>query len=477
MNTNIKQTRTNASAKSETGVVQIWPISSRLIFLASLLFFRALAHGAQPEGDARATPLLVLNREGQIDHRFTVSVNGTDEIVHNTAQGFFCQIELERPVVVEVGYDEEIKTVDVRPRSRNIKSDYSGRKIRLTLNAPAKMSLEVNGNLKTPLFLFADLPETQTVDPKNPAIRYFKKGQRYDVGNIKLSDGQSVYIERGAIVDGCISAENASNIRVFGRGVLDATKYGSATVFKSCRNVEISGITTVKGGKGWVNKIMLCDQVRFTNYKDIAWGAFSDGIDLLGSKNVTIEDVFIRNEDDSIVLKTSKAGVQGNVENILVQDAVIWHGSAGNAIEIGYETTGDFIRNVVYRNIDIIRADTHEPKFNRAAISMHLAGNAAVSNIRYENIRIEAAMEYLINFQLVNVKKWGNGGGSVSNVLLKDIFLTDGPDAPSIIRGLPSSALRGIVFENMNYKGVRINDSNSSAKHHFLIQNAKVVWR
>lgn len=436
-----------------------------------------LASEAQPGGDAHATSLPVLNSEGRIDHRFSVSVNGVDETVHNTAQGFFCQIELERPVVVEVGCDEEIKKVDVRPRSRNIKVDYSGRKMRLTLNTPAKLSIEVNGDLKTPLFLFADRPETQVVNPRDPSIRFFKKGQIYNVGSIKLTDGQSVYIERGAIVDGWISAENASNIRVFGRGILEATKYGSATVFKSCRNVEISGITTVKGGKGWVNKILLCDQVRFSNYKDIAWGPFSDGIDLLGSKNVTIEDVFIRNEDDSIVLKTSKAGVQGNVENILVQDAVIWHGSAGNAIEIGYETTGDFIRNAVYKNIDIIRADTHEPKFNRAAISMHLAGNAAVSNIRYENIRIEAAMEYLINFQLVNVKKWGDGGGSVNHVLLKDIHLTDGPDAPSIIRGLPSSPLRGIIFENLNYKGVRINGSNSAATHNFSIKNADVVWR
>lgn len=466
----------NAPAKSEAATDKIGHATCRFFGLG-MLALSTLVGAAQPEANAQSIALPVLNREGRLDHRFSVTVNGTDEIVHNTAQGFFCQIELERPVVVEVGYDEEIKKVDVRPGSRNIKVDYSGRKLRLTLDAPAKLSLEVNGDLKTPLFLFADRPETTPVSPRDPAIRFFKKGQRYNAGNIKLADGQGVYIERGAIVDGCISAENASNIRVFGRGILDATKYGSATVFKSCRNVEISGITTVKGGKGWVNKILLCDQVRFTNYKDIAWGPFSDGIDLLGSKNVTIEDVFIRNEDDSIVLKTSKAGVQGNVENILVQDAVIWHGSAGNALEIGYETTGDFIRNVVYKNIDIIRADTHEPKFNRAAISMHLAGNAAVSNIRYENIRIEAAMEYLINFQLVNVKKWGDGGGSVSNVLLKNIHLTGGPDAPSIIRGLPSSPLRSLVFENLNYKGVRINDSNSSARHHFSIQNANVVWR
>ena len=477
MNTNIKQSGATTPAGFKASSVWIWHVAGRLFSLASLLFFSPLASAVQSESDAPATSLPVLNSEGRTDHRFSVSVNGTAKTVHNTAQGFFSQIELERPVAVEVGYDEEIKKVDVRPRSKNIKVDYAGQKMKLTLDAPVKLSIEVNGDLKTPLFLFADCPETPTVNPKDPSIRYFKKGQIYHVGMIKLTDGQSVYIEQGAIVDGCISAENASDIRVFGRGILEATPYGSAMVFKHCRNVEISGITSVKGGKGWVNKVLLCDQVKFSNYKDIAWGPFSDGIDLLGSKNVTIEDVFIRNEDDSIVLKTSKAGMQGNVENIRVRDAVIWHGSAGNAIEIGYETTGDFIRNVVYKNIDIIRTDTHEPKFNRAAISMHLAGNANVSNIRYENIRVEAAMEYLINFQLVNVKKWGDGGGSVNNILLKDISLTDGPDAPSIIRGLPSSPLRGIVFENLNYKGERINGSDSASLHNFSVTNADVIWR
>jgi hypothetical protein len=412
----------------------------------------------------------------QTDRHYSVRVDGVAAMVHPSALGCFCQIELSRPVAVEIECDEEIKTIDIRPRSRNIPAKHSGRIVRMMLNAPAKLSIEINGNIGTPLFLFADRPDSP-VSPKAPGVRYFKAGRTYDAGHITLTNNQSVYIERGAVVEGWISAENASNVKILGHGILDATKYGCATSFTRCRNLEINGITTVKGSKGWVNKIFLCDQVAVTNYKVIAWGQFSDGIDLLGCRNVTVSDVFIRNEDDSIVLKTEKFGFKGNVENIVVQNCVIWHGAAGNALEIGYETMGDYIRNVLYKNIDIIRSDTHDPKNNRAALSIHSAGNATISNIRYENIRIEAALEYLINFKLVSVKKWGSGGGTVSDIVLKDIFLTGGPDAPSIIQGLPSSRLRRISIENLNYKGERIGNNAAAVRKNFVIENAEVSWR
>ena len=279
------------------------------------------------------------------------------------------------------------------------------------------------------------------------------------------------------MVEGWISADNAKNIKILGHGILDASKYAHATSLTRCSHVEINGITIVKDGKGWVNKISLCDHVAFKNVKVIASGEYSDGIDLVGCRDVSIDNVFIRNEDDSIVLKNEKFGFKGNVENILVQNSVIWHGTAGNAIEIGYETTGEFIRNALFKNIDIIRTDTQARKFNRAALSIHSAGNATISNVRYENIRIEAAMEYLFNFQLIDMKKWGTGGGTIKDVYLKDIFLTGGPDAPSVIRGRPSSKLEGFVFENICYKGERLRSQDTALKKNFKIEHAEVEWR
>lgn len=195
-------------------------------------------------------------------------------------------------------------------------------------------------------------------------------------------------------------------------------------------------------------------------------------------KDVVIDDVFIRSEDDSIVLKTDKFGFQGDVENVAVKNSVIWHGRAGNALEIGYETTGNHIRNVRFQNIDIVRSDTQDRKFRRAALSIHAAGNARISDIRYEDIRVEAAMEHLIHFELVtDLKQWGSGGGTLSGVHLRNISLTGGPAAISVIKGLKAAPIGDVVFENLVYHGTAIRSAAAAAAHGFHLENAEVTWK
>lgn len=449
----------------------------RLLFLAALASLwpaSARAATASPGADHP----VILSREGRTTHNFRVRVDGRGEPVHNTAQGYFCQFEMTQPVAVTISCDQEIRQVEVRPLSRNIKATIAGREITFRLAAPAKLSVEINGDLAEPLYLFADDSERRTVNPDDPRVKYYRGGSVYQAGEIVLTDDQTVYIERGAIVEGRIVAKDASRIRILGRGILDATDHGSATTLINCRDVEIAGITVVKGGRSWVNRIFLCQNVRIRNYKGISWGPYSDGIDILGSKEVVIDDVFIRNEDDSIVLKTGKFGYQGDVENVVVKNSVIWHGHAGNALEIGYETMGNHIRNVKYQNIDIVRSDTQERKFRRAALSIHAAGNARISDIHYEDIRVEAAMEHLIHFELVtDITKWGSGGGTISGLHLKNVALTGGPAAISIIKGLEAAPIRNVVFENLVYHGKRIGSAADAAAHGFRVERAEVVWK
>jgi len=429
-------------------------------------------------GNNPAEPPVALDREGRTNHHFSVEIDGRGETVHNTAQGHFCQFEMSQPVMVKVTCEQNIERVTIRPQSRHLKATISGREIQFQLDASAKLSLEGNGDLVEPLYLFADEIERQAVNPNDPNVRYFRGGKVYKAGEIVLKDHQSVYIERGAIVEGRITAKDASQIKILGRGILDATEYGSATILVNCRDVEIAGLTVVKGGKNWVNKIFLCQNIRIRNYKGISWGPYSDGIDILGSKDVLIEDVFIRNEDDSIVLKNSKAGFQGNVENVIIRNSVIWHGHAGNALEIGYETMGDYIRNVEYSNIDIIRSDTQENKFRRSALSIHAAGNAKISNILYQNIRVEAALEHLFHFELItDIKKWGSGGGVISGLHLKDIELTGGPDAASVIKGVKASPITNVIMENIVYQHRKIGGAADASVCGFHIEDAEVIWK
>ena len=113
------------------------------------------------------------SKAGSAEHHFSVRANGADVPLLETAPGAVCHTELSRPMAMEITADEAINTVDIRPQSKKIAATYSGRTVRLTLDAPAKLSVEINGDLRHPLFLFADLPET-AVDGKAAGVRYFK---------------------------------------------------------------------------------------------------------------------------------------------------------------------------------------------------------------------------------------------------------------------------------------------------------------
>jgi hypothetical protein len=409
---------------------------------------------------------------------FRVKVNGSEESVYHTELGDFCQFEGGYPASVEIWCDQDIDRVDIRPKSRAIAADLGERKIAFMLSAPMKLSIEINEDLAHPLFLFADSPEDGRPDPEDPKVKYYKSGQSYDAGEIELADNETLYIERGAVVNGCIIAKDARNVSILGRGVLDASQHQNATQILGCDNVVISGITLVKGGIEWVNRIFCCTNVHIRNYKGISWGRYSDGIDLLGCKHVLVEDVFVRSEDDSICIKSNKFGYCGDVEDILIRDSVIWNGLSGNAIDIGYETDTDHIRDITFRNLDIIRTDKpKESWWRRSALSIHHAGNSAISGVRFEDIRIEAAMESLIYFELVtSTPEWGEGGGTLADIYLKDVRLIGGPASPSIIRGLDSSVIKGITFNNFVYHGKRITDEQGAIEAGFDIGFAEILW-
>lgn len=410
---------------------------------------------------------------------YKVKVNGGEEEVHSTELGCFCQFEMDSPVKVEIFCSQAINKVDIRPKSRNISTECSEGKIELNLPSPAKLSIEINEDVENPLFLFADSPENSRPDPEDPNVKYFKSGQRYETGEIELTDNQTLYIERGAIIEGCVVARNSKNIKIAGRGVMDASKYQNATQILGCENVIISGITIVKSGIEWVNRIFNCTNVHISDYKGISRGRYSDGLDLLGCKHVVVDNVFIRSWDDSIVIKSNKFGYSGNVEDILIQNCVLWNGLAGNALEIGYETDTEYIRDITFRNIDIIRSDRPKDSWWRcAALSIHHAGNAKISHIRFEDIRIEATMESLVYFGIVTTTpEWGNGGGVLSDVYVKDIQLTGGPAAPSFIKGLDTSELKGIIFDNLMYHGRKINNEQDAKAVGFTIEYAEVSWK
>ena len=107
-------------------------------------------------------------------------------------------------IVVEVGH--EVKRVEVRPLRHGLQPAIQGRTLRFRIPGPVKLSVEINGNLRQPLFLFADAPEQDAPKPGAPGVRRFAGGQIHEAGELTLASGQSLYLEPGAVVRGTIAA-------------------------------------------------------------------------------------------------------------------------------------------------------------------------------------------------------------------------------------------------------------------------------
>ena len=397
---------------------------------------------------------------------------GTDFVTDTMALGRFVQITADAPTDILLKTDvSKISSVEIKPAIRNIQYKIEGNQIRLIGVKPCKVAITVNEDYDKPVYLFVNPPQPKEWSnlPKN-TIR-FKKGIHQIDKYVIKQDDVTLFLEDGAVLKGDILGERVKNVRILGYGVVDGRISKRAIRFDYSSGIEING-PIVLSRNGWSTSFFECNNLTMKNIKILSSGSFSDGVDVLATSNVMIDDIFVRNEDDGITLKTKKYKFAGNVEQVKVQNSTFWSGVKGNGLEIGWELDGEFVRNVRFENIDIIRKETSPTKFKRAAISMHHVGNCKISDIVYKDIRIESVYENLIWIELIPANKWGSGGGSIEGVKFENIQYQRGNDAPIVINGGTTGMIKNIEFNGLKYKGKTVNSTTDTM---FQIENAQVL--
>ena len=83
----------------------------------------------------------------------------------------------------------------------------------------------------------------------------------------------------------------------------------------SASNVTIEGIIAVDPPHYTVF-IGKSEQIRIANFKAFSTKGWSDGIDMMASSDIEIEDVFMRNSDDCIAVYASRWDYQGDTRNV-----------------------------------------------------------------------------------------------------------------------------------------------------------------
>ena len=332
----------------------------------------------------------------------------------------FLRFAMDEPVTLEIIPAKPFEKLAVRPASAKLayKLTDSGR-ILLTLDKPQYCTVEPYGRNHA-LHIFADPMPQYDVDISDETVIYFGPGE-HEIGTLWLQSNQTLFIDEGAVVYGCVRAEDAENIRILGRGILDhscvhaqilfeANEVGNAAAvnnavrtrpiqLKYCDNVEIEGIT-IRDSLAYNIHPIACRNMTMRNLKLIGnWRYNSDGIDLHNSEDVLIENCFIRTFDDSICVKGFDCYQSGDVDqavykamhhngyvydsfrNITIRRCVIWN-DWGKALEIGAETRAEEMCNITFEDCDVIHVTS-------VPLDCGNVDYADIHDVTYRNIRVE----------------------------------------------------------------------------------------
>lgn len=165
-----------------------------------------------------------------------------------------------------------------------------------------------------------------------------------------------------------------------------SSKYGGPIYFKNCTNVRADNFI-IENAAHWSFRIENCNNVNIKNFviNNNRHVANSDGFDIAGTSNISIDHCFVSTADDGICIKNAIwLGNTGKMENISVKNCEVI--SCANSFKIGTETTYD-IENVTVEDCSFLMTDLYPGTVSGIAIES--ADGSVVSNVRVKNIKMD----------------------------------------------------------------------------------------
>lgn len=363
---------------------------------------------------------------------------------------------------ISVTLDSDAQGVVVRPKSRQIAPACNGSKVSFSAPIPCKLSVEFDDPELLPIFLFLHEPEQKPA--KTDGLIYYARGEYFEE-ELRLNSGDTLYLEEGAVLHAHLVADDAENITVCGRGIIDVECYSEQkrrlALIRGCKNLTFKGVT-FNGASGWCLSFFGCAGISIDDVNIMTWIMCGDGVDVVGSHDAEIKNSFICTNDDCVAIKSTaycgEVGL-GNVYNVRVHDCVMWNQIYGNGIEIGFETRCDEIYDIEFSDIDLIHVE--QPGWQACGcITIHNGDRARVHDIVYRNIRIEDANSRLFDFRNLNSRYSKDAQrGSVDGVLVENVSVIEGKFPPSVMLGFDDNSLVNHVhFVNLTVNGEKIGN-------------------
>jgi len=327
-----------------------------------------------------------------------------------------------------------------------------------------------------------------TASTSTQNILYFPPG-KYLVGELWMKSNVTMYLACGAALYGSsntndfntgaggINIEGAQhalvrmyqiqNAKILGRGVLDSNGHyirgqslnANLLKIEQSSNILIDGIVSVDPSY-WNTLVYRSDQVTIQNYKVVncrpsAVGGYNqtDGVDFDELTNGLLSNAFLYTGDDGMAPKNEDPTGTINSKNLTHQHIVVYNNSVG--CKIGTKSMGQTMDTITFDDVDIIRAGR--------AMTIEAYDTAAVSNITFSNIRVEAADSMLINLALDMPPTWRTAADTGT---YKEIFFTNvSADVKQVISMHGKSAtvnINGVHFKNFTVQGKAVTSQTDT---------------
>jgi len=389
---------------------------------------------------------------------------GRDNLGGNYSFAYF---DFSGNASVEITSAMSLDSTMIRPETKIIEKSVTGNKLRFSISSsPCQVSIEPDG-INKPLLLFANPPEVNPPKKGDPDVIYYGPGI-HKPGIINLVDNQTLYIAGGAVVKAGVNAVG-KNIKIMGRGILDGIDWERAKgpqhyllMVENSTNVTVQDII-VKDS--WLYALMIggSSNLSINNFKIIGTRcANEDGIDICNSRQVRIQDCFIRTDDDCIAIKGTGYNAKA-VDSVMITRCVLWTDVANN-FRIGAESHAEAMQNITAQDIDIIHLERDQERGSPYSLrydfcfTIQPAENMPMKNLRFENIRVN--WEGQNNFIECRpyLTHWSKPPeGNIDGVLFKDIVATGkvrkGQGRVVVSGPSPSHDVKNVTFQNVTWFG------------------------
>ncbi|WP_420477481.1 glycosyl hydrolase family 28 protein, partial [Noviherbaspirillum sp. ST9] len=181
-------------------------------------------------------------------------------------------------------------------------------------------------------------------DPKDPNVIYYGPGI-HNISHIQVGSNKTLYVAGGAILRATVDFSekyslekettvrlyspsivlNGNNIKLMGRGIIDGSlcpTHARRMISTQGKSILLQGVI-IRDAPTWAMPVQCSENVIIDNLKLIGYRSNSDGINIVSSKKVTVQNCFVRTNDDLVVVKTNEG--QGTAEHILVRNCVLWN--------------------------------------------------------------------------------------------------------------------------------------------------------